>query len=166
MLARTLGRRFVDLDDALAREWWQAEDARPTSIPSAGALLVELGQTRFRDLEQLALERLVASGAPLVIATGGGCIERAASRRLLRDDATCVWLTAPSSVLVERLQADDTVRPALGGGDPASELPELAERRAELYREVAQHVVATEGRAPLEVCARVAECLDVGSTGV
>jgi shikimate kinase len=85
----------------------------------------------------LARARADAHAPPTVLATGGGVVEDPTSRALLAG-CVCLWLDAPIEVLQARLRAAGAQsRPALGGGDPAAELPDLARRRAAWYGELA-----------------------------
>lgn len=127
LLAECLGRAFVDLDDEVSREDAALRGSAETR--PAGEILASAGEPRFRDLEERALERVLSRTDALVIATGGGVVERARNRLLLRTRARCVWLVVPVDELQRRMRADPTVRPALMGGDPAAEVPEIAARR-------------------------------------
>jgi shikimate kinase len=133
-LAERLGARFIDLDEELARR---------EGRPDAGSLLREVGEPRFREAERAALHEVLAQARadahapPTVLATGGGVVEDPTSRALLAG-CVCLWLDAPIEVLQARLRAAGAQsRPALGGGDPAAELPDLARRRAAWYGELA-----------------------------
>ena len=72
-LAERLGRPFLDLDDLLleaARRAGRREE-------SAGKLLAEAGPAEFRAFEAEALRRVLEPGLEVVLATGGGVLERA-----------------------------------------------------------------------------------------
>jgi shikimate kinase len=134
-LAALLDWPFEDLDLVLARRWAQAEGlAQP---PAPGELLARVGLQTFRALEGEALAELCRREPPLVIATGGGCVETPGNRVLL-GAARTFWLDGPVEVLVARLAADPTPRPSLTGADPADEVRILADRRAPLYGSVAE----------------------------
>jgi shikimate kinase len=81
LLAARLEWRFVDADHAIEQQ--------------AGATIADLfsrhGEPKFRDLEFAAISRMVADDA-LILALGGGAIERAETRDLL--------LTTPGTLLV------------------------------------------------------------------
>jgi shikimate kinase len=81
LVAARLGWSFIDVDDVIEAE--------------AGASIAELfarhGEPRFRDREHQAIAR-IAAGDGLVLALGGGAIERAETRELL--------LTSPGTLLV------------------------------------------------------------------
>ena len=134
-LAAALGRRFVDLDaETLAagrQAGWHAS--------SAGELLQSTGITIFRELEAVALRRTVEPEPRIVLATGGGVVEREDNRVWLARTARCVWLVVPDEVLASRMRADPTPRPALlGGGDAVAEIETLRARREPLYRTLAE----------------------------
>lgn len=140
VLASELGLPFVDLDDEL---WKHAAGAQR----SAGALLRELGEPAFRELEARSLRDALARPAPFVLATGGGVVERTDNRALLAARCRCAWLDAPLDVLAARVAASGVDRPQLAGASAADELAWLAARRAPWYRELAGVPIATD--APL-----------------
>lgn len=154
LLAARLRLPWLDLDE-------QLEPGQST-----GALLRSLGESRFRDLEERALERVLAHARALpgprptlVLATGGGVVERAPNRALLARDALCIWLRAPIEVLQARLRASESAaagelaahaqRPALLGQDAALELPELARRREPAYESIARRRLDTHALSPV-----------------
>jgi shikimate kinase len=122
LIAARLGWSFLDVDDVIEAE--------------AGCTIAELfsrhGEARFRDLEHATIARL-AAGDALVLALGGGAIERAETRDLL--------LTAPGTLLVHLEVALETTlsrcadtehtRPILA--DRAN-LASRYQRRLPLYR--------------------------------
>ena len=154
LLADRFGVPFVDTDA------WIAERA---GAAHAGDVLAERGEEAFRDLEEQALAAVLGDGtdsdgpadagasnpsrlAPLarepslVVATGGGIVERASNRARLAA-ARVVWLRAEPEVLVERQLADPAPRPSLAssppGADLLTEVRALAARRAPWFAEVA-----------------------------
>src|SRR5205085_748638 len=133
----------VDLDDEIAA--LHAAESKTARI-HAGEVLRLLGEPRFRDLESVALITVLARTQPIVLATGGGVVESAANRELLRSRATCLWLQVPLAELARRLRGDLTPRPALLGGDPVEEIAALAQRRSTLYGEVADAVLDAGGQ--------------------
>jgi len=143
LLARRLSRAFVDLDEEVLRFGGYA--GNESSTP--GDLLARIGLGRFRDLEAGVLKKLLEPSPTIVLATGGGVVERADSRAWLRRVATCVWLSVPVDVLQARLAGDATARPALGGRDPVSEVPALLARREGEYRKLARLVIEAGDRS-------------------
>jgi len=131
-LARRLHKRFVDADAVL-------EERLGVSIPTIFEIEGEAG---FRDREQAMLaELIVAEG--IVLSTGGGVVIRAHNRDLLRQNGTVMYLHAAPRALWERVR-HARHRPLLQSGDPLARLTELYAQRDPLYRQVADHVVASE----------------------
>lgn len=122
LVAARLGWRFVDVDDVIEAE--------------TGATIAELfirnGERAFRDQEHSTIAQLAAEEA-LVLALGGGAIERIETRDLL--------LTAPETLLVHlevelettmaRCRGTEHTRPVLA--DQAN-LAARYQRRLPLYR--------------------------------
>jgi len=155
LVARALGRPFVDLDRLVEGR--------------AGQLVRELfaaeGEGGFRARESEALrEALALPGA--VIATGGGVVLRPENRSALAG-ARVVYLRAGPELLAARV-ADDPrsadQRPALRPGGPRAEAAALLAERDPLYREVADAVVEADG-APEDVAAAVAAALAADREG-
>ena len=119
---------FVDLDSLVETE--------------AGMTVSEIfghhGQEHFRSLESDALRRVARQGNAIV-ACGGGTPCRTENMNLMLEAGTVVWLTAPTDVIVRRLQlAPAQQRPLVTAahGDAAA-LSALVERlvleRSEAY---------------------------------
>lgn len=99
------------------------------------------GWEAFREEESRVLASI--AGERLVVDCGGGVVERRENREALRRLGTAYWVRAPLAVLEARLARPKhrARRPPLlpGGGaaDPAGEAARVLERRAPLYRSVA-----------------------------
>jgi shikimate kinase len=150
LLARRLGRPFVDTDDVV-----EAEERR-----TVAEIFATDGERRFRELEAAAVRRVSALRGQ-VIAVGGGAVLDPQSATALRGTGDLVWLDAPLSALVMHLSAagEQGARPLLGpdaGGaagapDPMAlqrRLQQLHSERYHTYRSVAAHVIDTRGRPP------------------
>ena len=157
-LARRLGLGFVDLDDAVA--WAAGEGCCAAHVPSVAELIAVRGLQAFRELEALELGRALAHDRPFVLATGGGVVELAPNRALLRSRARCVWLREELAVLQRRLASDPAARPALLGADAVAELAELERRREPWYREVAWASIDSQGRVPDALAADIQALLE------
>jgi len=154
-LASQMDLAYLDLDLEVLVE------ARHSGFPaaSAGELLERAGQCAFRGFEAAALRRILEPNQHVVLATGGGTLERASNRGWLKRCARVVWLRASASVLRERMQADDTWRPSLTGKDPAAEVEELLARRSAAYGELSELKVDSESSSPLELARGIARDL-------
>lgn len=132
-LASMLGWRFRDLDAEIS-------EAAGHDIPT---LFASEGEEAFRAREHEALARL-ARESGIVLATGGGVVERAENRELFRASGCCVTLRVSPERAWERLTAEATeagqpnpgvARPLLAGGEPLARLRTLAARRDAWYRD-------------------------------
>lgn len=156
VLAARLGRPFVDLDQELLAQ------ARRAGVraDSAGELLARHGEAAFRTFEADALRRVLEPGPRLVLATGGGVVERSDNRVWLARAAHGILLDVPLPVLVARRVADASARPLLAGSDVASEYAELWRRRAPLYRALAAAELACGEAPPQVLVERLLELLE------
>jgi shikimate kinase len=143
-LADELGVPFTDVDEVIERR----------TGSSAADLLRRVGEARFRAEEEAAVAEALSLRGPAVVATGGGTIESAGSRALLKDEPLVVVLTCPPDVLVDRL-TNGGDRP-LVAGPTAERLAALTAHRDPLYAEVA--TASVDATAPVaEVAAAIAE---------
>jgi shikimate kinase len=117
-LARLLGVRFVDLDDAVR----ELEGRGPRE------LIDEEGEENFRAAETRALRRVLEEGAARVIATGGGAWTLERNRALVRaHGCLSVWLDAPFDLCLERIEGE--------GGRDARPFARDTESARRLYEE-------------------------------
>lgn len=138
LVARRLDWKFVDVDDVIEAE---------AGITIAD-LFVQHGEAAFRDREHSTITRLLSQDS-LVLALGGGAIERAATRDLLLNapGTLLVHLDVQLSTTLKRCQGTERVRPVLA--DQAN-LAGRFERRLPLYR--AAHVsIAVDDLTPEQV---------------
>jgi shikimate kinase len=155
-LAQRLTLPYVDLDDEIVR---RVNDVR---ILAPGEVWSTFGESAFRSLEAESLEHVLARAKPVVLATGGGVIERAQNRELLKHRALVVWLQVAIPELQRRLRGDSTERPALLGFDPIDEVPVIAARREPLYEEVAHVKLECGDREPAELVEELVRRLGMG----
>ena len=134
LLAAELRLRFVDSDHEIERRCG-------ADIP--WIFDVE-GEQGFRDRESAVIRELT-SACGMVIATGGGAVERAENRRMLADGGFVVYLYTTLNQQFKRTERDRK-RPLLQAEKPRSVLRQLMKRRDPLYREVADLVVVSDGR--------------------
>jgi shikimate kinase len=161
-LAKRLGWSFADLDDEVGR--LHAQDRKLSAAVPAGEVLLALGEPAFRELEARALREVVTRGGPLVLATGGGAVESEASRALLSQRATCVWLRVAQRELERRMRADATLRPSLTGGDAVAEIGAILARREPLYSAVAQFAIDCRGLDAAEIAEETVRRIGRGRT--
>ena len=92
-----------------------------------------------------------------MIAAAGGSVLDPANRELMKCAGTVVWLRADPDVLVPRATRG-THRPLLAT-DPAGTLRRLDAERAELYADVADHVIDVSRSTPAEIARTIVELL-------
>jgi len=148
-IGRRLARRFhvpfVELDRRIEK--------------AAGLSLAEIfalhGEDYYRRLEREALEKLLAGGRPLVLATGGGIVASPETYALLRRRTLTVWLRADPEDHWNRVVQQGDRRPMADHPQAMAELRRLLAAREPLYAE-ASVVIPTSGRDVDDVVRRVA----------
>jgi len=146
-LAKQLGLAFADTDTEI--------EAR-TGADIPWIFDVE-GEAGFRDREQQVVEEMTQRDK-LVLATGGGVVQREENRRALASRGYVIYLHATIDEQVKRTRRDRR-RPLLQTGDPEQVLRELMVRRDPLYREIADYVIDTDGCSPRTVAQRLVRAL-------
>lgn len=147
LLAQRLGWEFFDSDHII-------EERTGADIP--WIFDVE-GEEGFRERESSVLEELVQK-EEVVIATGGGIVMREGNRAMLKKTQWVIYLTASIEQLVERTYKDKK-RPLLQVDNPQSKIVELFQLRDPFYRDVADHVLLTDGRPPKFVVQSIVDML-------
>lgn len=127
-LAGRLGLPFVDADHEI-------ELAAGLSVAE---IFDRYGEAHFRDGERRVIARLI-DGSAKVIATGGGAFMNEATRKLILDRATAVWLDADIDTLAARVSRRDD-RPLLRGKDARTVLGGLAAVRNPVYALAPVHI--------------------------
>lgn len=127
-LAARVGLAFVDADHEIEL--------------AAGLKIAEIferfGEDHFRDGERRVIARLI-DGSPKIIATGGGAFMNDATRALILERATAVWLDADIDTLAARVARRDN-RPLLHGRHARTVLRDLAAVRNPVYALAPVHV--------------------------
>lgn len=134
MIARKLGLPFIDMDIVIQNQ--------------IGMTIQEMvekhGWDFFRNAEYEVLSHLQHFRSS-VIATGGGLPLAERNRELLKVMGVVVWIFAPLSLIVHRLQnSKATHRPSLTGKNIIEELEEVYNQRKDIYRGVSQFVFSSE----------------------
>jgi len=131
ILARRMKRPFFDSDHEIERRCG-------VSVP----VIFDIeGEPGFRAREAQIIAELTEREG-IVLATGGGVVLDAESRRRLATRGTVVYLHAPPADLHERVRHDKN-RPLLATADPLAKLEALYAERDPLYREIADLVMDT-----------------------
>ncbi len=152
IVARRLGWKFVDVDDVIESD--------------AGVTIAQLfardGESAFRDREHATIARL-ATDTALVMALGGGAIERRETRDLLlgAPETLLVHLEVEMATTLARCRGTEHVRPVLA--DQAN-LERRYQQRLPLYRTA--HVnLAVDHLTPKQVAEEVLCAAGIPRTG-
>lgn len=147
LLAERLGVGYRDTDDDIV-----AAEGR-----TIADIFVDEGEPAFRALEKRAV-RAAVSGHDGVLSLGGGAILDEDTRTLLAGQPV-VYLSMDVEEAVRRTGLG-VARPLLAV-NPRKQWRELMEARRHLYEDVAEAVVATDGRTPEEVTEAVLNALEL-----
>jgi shikimate kinase len=154
VLARLLGRRFVDCDEVVAA-------VAGCSIPE---IFAGEGEAGFRRRESETLAGTLAAGDASVVATGGGVVTLESNRSLLERAVVC-WLRARPEVLAGRV-GDGSGRPMLASdaadGGVVDRLRRLGAEREDWYRDVADVVADVDDVSAAQAAATLAAHLEAG----
>ena len=131
LLAKQLGKSFVDSDDEIQRR---------TGVTISHIFDVE-GEHGFRQRESAVIRDLVQKNN-IVLATGGGAVLSDGNRDELSRNGTVVYLKSSVYDLWQRTRHDRT-RPLLQIADPKAKLAELYEQRDPIYMQLADLVIHT-----------------------
>ena len=121
-LAGRLGLPFVDADTEI-------ETAAHMTIPE---IFAQRGEAEFREGERRVIARVLATRAPLVLATGGGAFMNAETRERVKELGIAVWLKAEPDVLMRRVRKRSN-RPLLQTADPEATLRRMLSEREPVY---------------------------------
>ncbi len=143
IIAKKLGRRFVDTDRLIERSSGQ-------TIPE---IFQNDGELAFRKAEKDAIKR-VTQYVGIVIATGGGAIKDPENLRLLKSSGWIVALLATPETLYKRIQGK-RARPLLADKeDPVKVLDEIYEERKGIYAQ-ADFQINTEDKDVYQIADEV-----------
>ncbi len=140
-LASKLGLAFVDIDQAIEKEY-------EMTIPE---MFAKCGEDYFRTCEKQMVKRL-SERKKTVIATGGGTVKDAENVKILKENGVMICLSASVDAILERT-AHKGNRPVLDARDEGNRrkaVEVLMEERRELYKQ-ADYTVDTSEWSPLQV---------------
>jgi shikimate kinase len=128
ILAKKLGRDFIDTDELIEKE----------AGISISEIFKNYGEGYFRTLEREIISK-VLENTNSVIATGGGCVTQEKTRRLLKENGVVIWLNVVPETVLARTE-DDITRPLLNK-DKENKIYTLLFEREPFYRETAHYEI-------------------------
>lgn len=147
VLAKNLGRDFVDLDEYLVKKLG-------ITVPQ---IFSRFGECFFRDAESEALLS-VSKKNRQVIATGGGVVLRDGNWELMKKRGITIYLKASPEILWNRIKGN-TSRPLLQVENPYKRLLELLSKRNALY-EKADFTVETVNVSPQNIAEEIEKLIN------
>lgn len=149
LLSEELMLELIDTDEVI-------EDTEGRTI---NEIFETEGEASFREMETDLLEAIDSDHwREFVISLGGGMPVKEENRELLRKIGKVVYLRAKPETIFERVKDDDK-RPLLKTEDPLAKIEELLEKRASFYEDVADVIIDTDGKAPLEITKEIIDKL-------
>ena len=146
ILAKRLGRRFVDMDHEIVRR-----EGRPIA-----EIFEKDGEAAFRLIERDVVREL-SKRSNLVVSTGGGVVLDPSNLADFSSSGVVVCLKASPETVLERVGAD-THRPLLRSDDRLERIRELLAQRQSLYDAIPLGVV-TDGLDAAQVADEVIRLL-------
>lgn len=149
LLAKALGRRFLEMDE---------EIQQLTGL--ATAEIFELhGEAYYRVAERDALEKLIESGLPSVVAVSGGSVTDPALFRMMRERTLLVWIKADPEDHMSRVVSQGDRRPMADRPDAMAELRRLLDARAPYYAQ-ARFISDTSTASPALCASQLAAMIE------
>jgi len=149
LLSEELMLELIDTDEVI-------EDTEGRTI---NEIFETEGEASFREMETDLLEAIDSDHwREFVISLGGGMPVKEENRELLRKIGKVVYLRAKPETIFERVKDDDK-RPLLKTEDPLAKIEELLEKRAAFYEDVADMIIDTDSKSPLEITKEIIDKL-------
>jgi shikimate kinase/3-dehydroquinate synthase len=146
-LARKLGVKFYDIDELIVDEHGPVSD-----------IFYAQGEQQFRRYEYAAIERVVESGEPGIIALGGGAVTYDDSLKLLKKRTYRVFVKVPPEQILGRLRRSKTVRPLIGATPSLAKIKDLYNARMPRYSH-SDYVVEADDMSTAQVVDHIAQWL-------
>lgn len=146
-LAHKLSYRFFDTDAMV-----EAEKKK-----SVQDIFEKEGEAAFRGYENEALRNALKE-SPVVIASGGGIVLNPENRKLMKNSALVVALTADAETILERIKSSNH-RPLLKTENQMQRIKDLLKQRSPYYLE-ADHLIDTTHLDVDDVVVEIMKVLD------
>ncbi|MGE0548405.1 MAG: shikimate kinase [Kofleriaceae bacterium] len=155
-LAKKLSVAFIELDQ---------EIEQAAGLP-LGELFALHGEAYYRRIEREVLTRVLATPAPMVLATGGSIVNDPTNYSLLRSRCRTIWLRARPEDHWNRVVAQGDQRPMAENPHAFAELRALLTAREKLYGRADLSIETTGRRVPQVVSDIVSELGAAGASAV
>lgn len=146
-LSKALALPFLDTDHVIEDRYGK----------SCGDVFSELGEAKFREIEEDVVAETLATHEG-VLALGGGAVLSPRTRHLLAE-VPVIFLDISAAEGIRRT-CDVSTRPVLKAKDPAEHYRQLHRIRRPYYEEVADLTIHPEHRRPADVIDEICAFLD------
>ncbi|MFN2449208.1 MAG: shikimate kinase [Candidatus Baltobacteraceae bacterium] len=146
-LARTLACAFYDVDDLIVESHGAIAD-----------IFYAQGEQQFRAYEYDAIEHVIETGEPGIMALGGGAVTYEKTLKLLKKRTYRVFIKVPPEQILGRLRRSKRVRPLVGPAPSLSKIKELYAHRMPAYSH-ADLVVEADNMTTPHIVERIVEWL-------
>lgn len=145
---------LIDLDTYI-------EEKEGKKIPE---IFAEQGEPAFRKMELDCLSEIVNAHDPkdfVILSLGGGTIMTPACAEIVKASTTCIYLQAQIETLVSVLTGGEVEkRPMLSGAtDVRKRIEDLMQKRADVYKTTAHHIVDIENLSYAEIASKIADLI-------
>lgn len=140
LLSEKLNMKFIDADIYLVNKSGK-------SIP---VIVKEFGWDNFRDLEEKIIKE-ISQKKEIIIATGGGVVERQNNIINLKKSGKLVWLNAKVTTLVARVGNDPNRPPLTDSKSLEEEMKVMFNKRKRLYQKAADLIITTDNKSPKDL---------------
>lgn len=137
LLAKTLNRKFLDLDDLII-----AQEKKPIA-----KIFEEKGEVYFRKVEKEVVKEISAQ-KNLIVACGGGVVIDKDNLESLKNSGMVICLTSTPEIILERTR-EFNHRPLLNVDNPIEKIKELLIKRESFYNQ-AHYILDTTKLTPAQ----------------
>ena len=122
-MANILKVPFIDIDQIIENEIGH----------SVSWIFENVGEEKFRHMEETKIREALSSGDNMVVALGGGAFLNANTRKIVKDKSISVWLKSSPETIFKRVSVRKD-RPLLEGvDDKLGKIKDMMKSREEIY---------------------------------
>lgn len=139
LLSEKTGAKLIEMDETIEEE----------SGMSINQIFEQYGESHFRDLESLLIQRIVEEGGT-VVSCGGGAILRSENVACMKKNGVVVYLSATPQTILKRVQYS-TNRPLLNGNMNIEYISGMMEKRLPHYLAAADITIVVDDKSKQEI---------------
>ncbi len=149
-LASLINVPFIDVDQTIENEIGH----------SVSWIFENVGESKFRQMEENKTRELLDEHKHLVLALGGGAFLNENTRKIIKQKAVSVWLTSSPEVIFSRVSVRKD-RPLLEGvEDKLGKIKEIMDNREQYYKQADVSVITDHGNQK-DISTRIIKEIDL-----